>query len=458
MSQQQDSSVERSLNPEDVLEPIPGTSDNFGSELQERRRLEKTFREVLKSYGAREIETPNLERKLTFDLTDLDDEEMLEFPVFDADKDKDFQEKLQESENPVEELEEVEAKHDLSLRYEGTDPVGRFVAKKTHEQGSFNPKLFYITKMFRNEDISDIREDDTQREFTQAAVENFGVSSYAADAEAIDMSVRALQGLGLDANARISDIRLFDGLVEEVAKYTDQTKGKTRTEMQSIVDGISGARVKPEDSLEEAISDLDDFAHEYGLNSELEETLYQLAGATGEPGEYPSNLEAVNINEKTDEGVEAVTKISSLLDELGTSHSIDTSAVRGLDLYSGPVFQTDVQMSDGSTKGEVAGGGRYDSVVGTYLEAAGLDPQEEVPATGFAWGVDRVLEALMESDSGEQSVTEADTVVYADNSGKALARATELREKGYNVETIYEGNLDQAREYAENRGMDFEIV
>lgn len=465
---------------QDILGTIPGVEDKVGEDLRARRKVEEETRTQFRRFGAEEIETPILENLTTFDMN-VEDFEGEKFNVIINDNtwagDHDG---------------ETVNRHAVTMRPENTAPVCRYIASQMIEDGvasnEIDERLFYIQPMFRNEDIVDLVESEDElrdihneesevsidqlldaysdggseqgtksREFTQAAVEYFGPSSYAADAEIIDMSISILDRMGLDARARVNDRRLFDGIVEELASEADAEENYLQSELDDILDDISGARAKQkEDKFERSVEDLKEFIENQGLSQGKADLLYTVASLNGDPYELNSELDTLRVNKKAEEGIDALETITTVLDETGSSYDLDSGVVRGLGFYTGPIFQTDIELSNGNRIGEAAGGGRYDELVGDFLEDAGFD-RRDVPATGFAWGIDRVVDALQAENLVEEEANQ-ELIIYGENPAEAQIYAEDLREEGYNVRIKYDGTVDDARRIAREEEMSFEVV
>lgn len=458
MSQTPEHSSEQAQTPAEIIQNIPGTHDRTGERLEIRKELEDLLREKFRSRGAQELETPILERESTFVLKG-DDFEDEKFGVEVHDITKEDQGSF-ESIGPDRSSADWEYADSQSsvLRAEGTAPAARYVAGQIQEGKEPKERFFYMGPMFRNEDVEDLS-GTKLREFRQAAIEYFGPDSPGADAEVIDLSVSILNDLGLEAEARVSDMRFFEGIVDEV--YLSSSEGEKediRRELDDIIDDISGQRAKQNpEKLEEAQEALKVFNDRYNVNSDARDLLHQASGVMGEFDEVEDELESLVRNETSQEGLDAMRTITDYLDALDTDHSVDTGVVRGLGFYTGTVFQTDVYLDDGEVLGEVAGGGRYDDLVGDFLEGSDLE-RVEVPATGFGWGLERIVEALADQGYVSENSQATDVVVYSDDGIQAMSYANDLREEDLNVQVYHGDDFDEAQQIAENKEANFEVV
>jgi histidyl-tRNA synthetase len=163
------------------------------------------------------------------------------------------------------------------------------------------------------------------------------------------------------------------------------------------------------------------------------------------------------------DGLDELDEIQRLIREQGYGEDqikIDTSVVRGLGYYTGPVFEAELTFEilgdDGQPRqfGSVAGGGRYDGLVKRFTG-------QSVPATGVSIGVDRLLAALATrraapADPGPVVVT----VMDRDRMADYLTMATELRQAGVRAE-VYLGNpknFGNQMKYADKRGSPLAII
>jgi histidyl-tRNA synthetase len=155
------------------------------------------------------------------------------------------------------------------------------------------------------------------------------------------------------------------------------------------------------------------------------------------------------------EAVEELRQLAGFLDELDVrpnSWKIDLSLARGIDYYTGPVFEARV---DEPKIGSVAGAGRYDGLVGTFLG-------REVPATGMSLGLERILEVIQEFDLIPRTPSVADIIVAAfPETLRENARvANELRSSGINADLsmLTNRSLGDQMKYAARRGIPFAVI
>ncbi len=146
-------------------------------------------------------------------------------------------------------------------------------------------------------------------------------------------------------------------------------------------------------------------------------------------------------------------KLKSLLDECGVEYTVDPSIVRGLDYYTGTVFEFTVDSI--GAQSTVCGGGRY----GGLLASIG---GPELPAVGFGMGITRLIQALKDEDLIPNLETGCDIYIapLGEGAGKtAFVLAQKLRESGVSAETDVCGrSLKAQMKYADKAGASFVLV
>ncbi len=409
-----------------------GFRDRAPREIVAERAVLETIRRVYESYGFEPLETP------TFEYT-----EALGKFLPDLDRPNEGVFSLQDEDGQW-----------LSLRYDLTAPLARFVAENFQNL----PKPFrrYQTgTVWRNEKPGPGR----FREFTQFDADTVGTASPTADAELLMMLADTLDALGLkgDYIIKINSRKMLDGVLE--AASIDM--GKRATVLRAIdkldrlgVDGVHAL-------LGEGRKDKSgDFTKGAGLSPEQIARVMSFALPKGDDDVLSVVSEAVKGSNVGEEGVAELRAIPELLYKCGYTLDqirIDTGVVRGLDYYTGPVFEAQLTFPVTNEAGEtvvfgsVAGGGRYDDLVARFTG-------QQVPATGISIGVSRLVSAL----KGRAATVEPLVVVLQmdkDDAPGSFALARELRESGIRAEA-YVGTKrvpDQLK-YADKRGAAVAVI
>ena len=314
----------------------------------------------------------------------------------------------------------------LSLRYDLTAPLARYVA----ENFDALPKpyrSYRVGYVFRNEKPGPGR----FRQFMQFDADIVGSGTVAGDAEICMLAADTMEKLGIrrgDYVVKVNNRKVLDGVMEAIGLGGEENAGRRLTVLRAIdkLDkfGPEGVRLLLGEGRKDESGD---FTKGAGLNDEQIErvlggTSMIMGGVMGKPEDMPVDAEPVRVdlpdgrvghawrdntntiremreraaNSKWQEGVDELEEIARLCSAAGYGTQriiIDPSVVRGLEYYTGPVYEVEltfpVTNEDGQVVrfGSVAGGGRYDGLVGRFRP-------EPVPATGFSIGVSRLFSAL----------------------------------------------------------------
>jgi len=395
-----------------------GFRDRGAAEISAERAFLDTIRRVYESYGFEALETP------AFEFTDA-----LGKFLPDLDRPNEGVFSLQDDDGQW-----------LSLRYDLTAPLARYVAQNFQNL----PKPFrrYQTgPVWRNEKPGPGR----FREFLQFDADTVGSASPAADAELLMMLCDTLEALGLRRGeyvVKMNSRKLLDTVLQ-AAWVEESRRGSVLRAIDKFdrlgeqgVEQLLGAGRKDESG---------DFTKGSGLDKEQIRIVMDLV-----TGSY---------NYETTLAIQDLNAILNLLRAGGYGNDrvlIDTSIIRGLDYYTGAVFEAQltfpVTNEDGETVvfGSVAGGGRYDDLVARFTG-------QQVPATGISIGVSRLINAL--KDRTPSTIAPLVVVLVLDNAESSFAMASELRAAGIRTET-YVGNKrfgDQLK-YADRRGAAVAVI
>ncbi|MDR3526556.1 MAG: histidine--tRNA ligase [Rhizomicrobium sp.] len=406
-----------------------GFRDRSGAEIAAERRLIEIIRGVYESYGFLPLETPSFEYTdaLGKFLPDVDRPNAGVFSLKDDDEQW------------------------LSLRYDLTAPLARYVA----ENFQHLPKPFrrYQTGLvYRNEKPGPGR----YREFTQFDADTVGTPSPAADAELLMMVCDALEALGLKRGeyvVKINSRGLLDGVLDAVGLPAEE--GERRGIVMRAIDKLDRLGVRGVKALlgEGRKDESGDFTKGANLSEEAAGKILRFLEIGS--GDFSTVLrDIVGDNAKALAAIEQLGEIVRLCRENGYDAeqiAPDTSIIRGLDYYTGPVFEAQltfpVQNEQGETVvfGSVAGGGRYDDLVARFTG-------QQVPATGISIGVSRLLAAL----TSRGLVGEVKPLVIVLSMGDTVSSfriAKELRSAGVHAET-YVGTkkIPDQLKYADKRG------
>lgn len=350
-----------------------GLVDRDAQELAATRRMMEKIREVYERYGFAEVETPFLEYT-----------EALGKFLPDQDRPNEGVFSLQDDDEQW-----------LSLRYDLTAPLARYVAE--HFDALPKPYRSYRAGyVFRNEKPGPGR----FRQFMQFDADTVGSASVAADAEMCMMAADTLEALGIkrgDYVIKVNNRKVLDGVMEAIGLGGEENAGRRLTVLRAIDKLDKFGREGVALLLGEGRKDESgDFTKGAGLDDAQINRILALIRATGGAGAdvVAQFRTAVAGNELGETGVAELEAFASLVEGFDRERiRIDPSVVRGLEYYTGPVFEAELTFEipgeDGKPIrfGSVGGGGRYDGLVGRFRP-------ESAPATGFSIGVSRLFAAL----------------------------------------------------------------
>ena len=327
--------------------------------------------------------------------------------------------------------------NDLSLRFDLTVPLSKYVAKN-YGNLSFPFRRYQIGKVYRGERTQKGR----FREFYQCDIDIIGDEELDIinDAELPSVIYEIFKGLGFDKfTICINNRKILNGLFESIGE-----KDKA-TDILHVIDKID--KIGKNNVIKEL--------SEIGLNQEKIEKVIEFIEIKGNTDEKLEKIENLNIeNESFKKGFEELKQVIKYVRIFGIPDSnfkIDLTIARGLDYYTRTVFEF-VSEDDGLT---VLGGGRYDGLV---KEVGGQD----TPAVGFAMGAERLLEVFERYNKDVVKPKVMD--LYVANIGeKANEFATELvlklRDKGVFVEKdICERSLKAQFKYADKNNAKFVLT
>ena len=396
--------------------PISGTQELLPSLQAEFNRLRSGIAEAFHRHGFQNIETPMIERT----------------EVLLAKAGGETEKQIYKVVKTAETADEA----DQALRFDHTVPLARYTVEHMNDL-AFPFKVSQIGRNFRGERAQKGR----FREFYQCDVDviGWGTLPLAYDAEVVLTLGEALKVLPLPADFyfRVSNRKILTGMLEEL------NLENLAEEIFGIVDHAE--KVTPEVTLA-ALEEL-------GIGSEKIEKLQALMAIRGGRKEASEQLAALGFEGETFRaGVEELDEVLRLLTEVlgepsgdGVSSEnvvADLKIVRGLDYYTGTVFETLVYGYEGI--GSICSGGRYENLAGNY------SPQS-LPGVGGSIGLTRVVYGLQDCGAGratEMKAVEVCVLPMAPELYRAAAKVAErLRAEGRSVDLVLSGKRlgDQLR-------------
>lgn len=304
---------------------------------------------------------------------------------------------------------EDNGKRKVALRYDQTVPTSRVVAQYQN----------LLPMPFKRYQIQPVwRAENTQkgrfREFLQCDADIIGSSSPLSDAESIAVAAKALEKLGCkNYKILINDRSVFKGISKDAIIAIDKLKKIDREGViQELID-----RGSAKDKTEAA------------------SLLLSLEGA---------------------EKPERISEIFSALTALGIdskTYEFSPTLARGLDYYTGVIFEIEIE---GYTVGSVLGGGRYDELIGMFAD-------RRIPAVGFAFGFDRLIEAMDQLKlfpDDLQTTKVLVTVFTPELLEKSLDITSQLRLKNINTEIYLDENakMEKQLKYADQKGIPYAVI
>ncbi|HPW85892.1 MAG TPA: histidine--tRNA ligase [Chitinophagales bacterium] len=365
-----------------------GARDFLPEQMLHRERITQVMRQTFKKYGFAPIETPAIEYLDVLTGKYGEDADRLIYRLNYKNGSKD----------------------EAALHYDLTVPFSRVVA--------MNPDLAMPFKRYQIQPVW--RADRPQphqgrfREFYQCDVDCVGSSSMVIDAEMVAITYEVLSQLGFEGFLiKINNRKILNGITQYVGLDASWTQEVCRS--IDKLDKVEWSEVRKEltdkNIAEDAIAKL-----ELLLQKELTLT----------------NLEAeLSAIEVAQEGIRELKQVFAYLDILGipaSAYRFDISLARGLDYYTGPIFET--KLPAHPHIGSLTGGGRYDTLIGMFTG-------KDMPSVGTTLGLDRIFTAMQQLNLLEDVKTSTQVLVanFGDDTMQdALSLVKSLRENNVNTE------------------------
>lgn len=337
-----------------------GTRDFLPEEMAKRRYAENKMREIAERWGYGEVKTPAFEH---IELFTIKSGEAIIGEIYN------FRDK---------------GDREVALRPELTAPVVRMYVEAL--QRSPKPlKFYYFDNCFRYERPQKGR----FREFFQFGVEIIGSARPEADAEVIALAVEMLNSVGIKGDLHVGHLGIVRALLKDVLPGH-------QSKIMRLVD-------KKDDK------GLEDFLDEINAPDEMRGRLFRLIGLHGDNAVHEARELVGDI-----EAISQFEALLSLLEVYGLEYIVDLGIARGLDYYTGMVFE--IYCEGLGAQNQVCGGGSY--------RLAQLFGGEDVTSTGYAIGFDRVMEICEAKPEAKKSIV---VVCFDDTRKEAIAIANKLR-------------------------------
>lgn len=393
---------------------LKGFRDYLPAAMLAREQLIETARRVYRSYGFSPIDTPALEYTeiLLGKGGDETDKQMFRFTD--------------------------QGERDVSMRFDLTIPLARFAAEHLSEIGT--PfRRYHIATVWRAEKPQKGR----YREFMQCDFDTIGTESNASDVETLFVIHDLLRAIGFERfTIRVNNRLVLNGLLEKL-DLASQT-----TNVLRALDKLR--KIGPEGVTAELIE-------KAGTTPEQAARVLELVSLTGDNRAILDQLAVMLAGTPT--GELGVSRLRELLDYSAASGidsariQLDVSIARGLDYYTGTIYETFLDDLPGI--GSVCSGGRYDNL-------AGLFTKEKLPGVGASLGLDRLLAAMEELGLVNQSATPAQVLVVAFDETRMsdyLRVGRLLRENGIAAEVYTDARQPGKQlKYADRKGFKLALI
>lgn len=388
---------------------LQGFRDHLPKTMLVRERLMETARRVFRSYGFSPIDTPALEYAeiLTGKGSEETDRQMFRFKHGDR---------------------------DVAMRFDLTVPLARFTAQHLAEVGT--PfKRYHIAPVWRGERPQRGR----YREFVQCDFDTIGTESNAADIETMLVIHDLLVALGFERfTIRVNNRLILNGVLSQLG-LLDQSVGVLRA-----LDKLAKT------SVDEVVAEM---VKQVGATEDQARQVLELAN----PQITLDQLQTMLAGSETGQlGIKNLRELFNTAELVGIPKdrlALDVSIARGLDYYTGTIYET--FLTDLPTIGSICSGGRYDNLAGLYT-------RERLPGVGASLGLDRLLGAMEVLELLGPEATPAPVLITqfdAERLGEYIRIGRVLRANGINAEVYPDARkLGKQLQYADRKGFRLALI
>lgn len=388
------------------FQSVKGTRDFLPEEAIVRQKVVDIMKKIFERFGFQPLETPALESWEVLSAKGTGGEEI-----------------LKETYN----FEDLGGRK-IALRYDLTVPLSRVIAMNPNLSLPF--KRYQIQNVWRYGDVAK----DRFREFLQADIDIVGSDSMLADAEIIACVILTLTELGFEKfKVRLNNRKILSALVKYLGVPEEKVMDVFRTIDKLIKIG--------EDGVEKELI-------ERGISKETTKKILEFVKIKGE-----SALEEAEKLVEEKQGIEELKQIISYLKSMKVEpkFEIDLSLARGLDYYTGPIFEVFAEENIGS----LAGGGRFDKMIGLFLG-------RDIPATGISFGIERIIKVMKERKMIKMKKSNVKVFVVAVNDkvrDKVLEIVQNLRNNLISADfDLRLRKLSKQLEYVNSLGIPYVII
>ncbi len=384
-----------------------GVRDFLPEESIARQKVIETLRNTFEKYGYSPLETPAIER---FDLLSA---------------------KFAGGAEITKEIFKMKDQggRELALKYDLTVPMCKVVGMNPNIPKPF--KRYQIQPVWRDGPVKLGR----YREFWQCDVDIVGTKSMLADAEVLAIANEVFSTFGFNFVIKVNNRKLLNGILDYA--------GIKENKMDAILSI---------DKLEKfGIKTVRDELETKGFEKKQIENVLKILKIKGENKKVLGKVEKLMKSGEGKEGAKELKELFEYCKLMGVDIQIDVSLARGLEYYTGPVYE--IYLKNSKVKSAVLGGGRYDKIIGMYIGRG------EYPATGLSFGFEPILEALKERKKKEKVKTVTQVLVIPIQTLKeSIKIAKTLRKLGVKTEIDLLGRgISNNLSYANSLGIPYVV-
>ena len=389
------------------IQNVKGGYDFLPKEQRIKNYINKILIETFEEYGFNSIETPIL---CYYDM---------------------LADKYDENNDILKEIYRLkdQGNRDLGLRYDLTVPFAKFIALNKNKI-SIPFKRYEISKVFRDGPVKVGRD----REFTQCDADVIGLEGQYIEAELLSLFVSGYKKLGIDVVIKYNSRNLMTGLIIE-----SNVDKELVPEVTTILDKMDKYTKE----------EINEFLKELGLNNKQISNINKYFSMTLE------ELKQLDTNnESITKGIEEIDNLSNYLKGIVIEENtkFDIGLARGQNYYTGNVFE--VYERTGKIKCAIGSGGRYDKIVGNFI-----DDGNNYPAVGISFGLSPIYELLKDSDLFKDKSLIDIYIIPMNTNVESLKIANKIRNLGYKVEIdMNNKKLKKSLEFANKNNIPYVII
>ena len=416
-----------------------GTRDFDAATVRRRNYIFDTIRSVFELYGYQPLETPAMENLDTLMGKYGEEGDKLIFKILNNGLDNPAKaDKVQEGFAKITEGKSSKDITERALRYDLTIPFARYVAMN-YNQLAMPFKRYQMQPVWR----ADRPQKGRYREFYQCDADVVGSTSLLNELELATIYATVFQKLKIPVEIRINNRKVLAALAS-LCGGADKSDSYRMTDITIAIDKLDKIGIeKVREELQQR-----------GLNEAQVATIASFLNISGSNDEKLAQLKDIFAgNEIGLKGVSELSYVNSQLSTLNSQLIIDPTLARGLNYYTGTIFEV---KALGVQIGSIGGGGRYDDLTGLF----GVP---NVPGVGISFGVDRIYDVLTELEAFPAEVSTGTQLLFFNlgeaEATKAFELAEQMRARGIGCELYHENaKFDKQFKYAEKKNIPYVAI